>query len=180
MQDEYLTSLEGFQDELTGLLSKQRFRSRYQTELGERKEVAIITAILFSVELDLITAALGPVAAIQIVQRLGDYVSKQLDAVGGFSARQERDQILTIIPHADHGEARQLVENFAAGLQEQALCDMQIDTRKDIGAEACFEVAVHAGVTEARSNDELEDIIGKAKSKQEIIARYTCEIEEGS
>ena len=105
MVDEFLHSLEGFQDELTGLLSKQMFRSRYESALTRQVIERTITAVLFSVELDLITEHLGPTAALQVVKSLGEYINKQLDAVGGFSARQSREQILTIIPHAGHGEA---------------------------------------------------------------------------
>ncbi|OGP62067.1 MAG: diguanylate cyclase, partial [Deltaproteobacteria bacterium RBG_13_47_9] len=51
MIDELFRSLEGFQDELTGLLSKQMFRSRYTTTLEHGLAETSVTAILFSVEL---------------------------------------------------------------------------------------------------------------------------------
>jgi len=176
--DEFLDSLEGFQDELTGLLSKQMFRSRYAT-IWERGLIETsATAILFSVELELISEALGSRLALEVVKSLGAYVNEHLGALGGFSARQSRDHILTILPYAKPNEARQLLDNFAEGLQHRALFDIQTIAQEKIGVTQCFEIHVYAGATEAKSNDSLEDIISRAKANQSIIATQTCEIPE--
>lgn len=178
MIEEFLHSLEGFQDELTGLLSKQMFRSQYTVTLSHGLADTSLTAILFSVELDLIAENLGPKAALEVVKSLGEYINKHLDALGGFSARQSRDHILTILPYAKLSEAEQLLDKFAKMLQEHALFDIQIATQAHIKTQHCFEMCVYAGITEAKSNDTLEDIIKRAKSKQKIIALYKCEIPE--
>jgi GGDEF domain-containing protein len=176
MIDEFLHSLEGFQDELTGLLSKQMFRSRYTTTLSHGLADTNVTAILFSVELDLITENLGPKLALEVVKSLGEYINKHLDALGGFSARQSRDHILTILPHAELNEAEQLLDNFSKELQEHALFDIQVETLAQIEAQQCFEIYVYAGITEAKSNEALDDIIKMAKSKQKIIALHQCKV----
>lgn len=176
--DELFDSLEGFQDELTGLLSKQMFRSRYITTLEQGLADTNVTAILFSVELDLITETLGPRAALEVVKSLGEYINNHLDAIGGFSTRQSRDHILTILPHAEINETEQLLDNFAKRLQEHALLDIQIATQAQIEAQQCFNILVYAGITEAKSNDALDDILRRAKANQRIIALYRCEIPE--
>ncbi len=176
--DELFDSLEGFQDELTGLLSKQMFRSRYITTLEQGLADTNVTAILFSVELDLITETLGPRAALEVVKSLGEYINNHLDAIGGFSTRQSRDHILTILPHAEINETEQLLDNFAKRLQEHALLDIQIATQAQIEAQQCFNIFVYAGITEAKSNDALDDIMRRAKANQRIIALYRCEIPE--
>ncbi len=176
--DELFDSLEGFQDELTGLLSKQMFRSRYVTTLEQGLADTNVTAILFSVELDLITETLGPRAALEVVKSLGEYINNHLDAIGGFSTRQSRDHILTILPHAEINETEQLLDNFAKRLQEHALLDIQIATQAQIEAQQCFNICVYAGITEAKSNDALDDILRRAKANQRIIALYRCEIPE--
>lgn len=178
MTDEFLHSLEGFQDELTGLLSKQMFRSRYTTTLSHGLADTDVTAILFSVELDLISETLGPRAALEVVKSLGEYINKHLDALGGFSARQSRDHILTILPHAELNEAQQLLDNFTKELQEHAIFDIHLATQAQIEAQQCFNIYVYAGITEAKSNDALDDIIKKAKANQKIIALHRCEIPE--
>ena len=178
MIDEFLQSLEGFHDELTGLLSKQMFRSRYTTTLEHGLADINVTAILFSVELDLITETLGPHAALEVVKSLGDYINNHLDAIGGFSTRQSRDHILTILPHAEINETEQLLDNFAKRLHEHALFDIQIATQAQIEAQQCFNIFVYAGITEAKSNDALDDIVRRAKANQRIIALHRCEIPE--
>jgi phospholipid/cholesterol/gamma-HCH transport system ATP-binding protein len=178
MVDEFLQSLEGFHDELTGLLSKQMFRSRYITTLEHGLADANVSAILFSVELDLITETLGPQAALGVVKSLGDYINSHLGALGGFSTRQSRDHILTILPHAEIHEAEQLLNNFSRELHERALFDIQTATQTQIEAEQCFNIFVYAGITEAKSNDALDDIVRRAKANQRIIAVHRCEIPE--
>ena len=55
MAQEFLKSLEGFQDELTGLLSKQMFRARYAMGFSREKSERTVTAILFDVGFDLLS-----------------------------------------------------------------------------------------------------------------------------
>lgn len=175
MIDEFLRSLEGFQDELTGLLSKQMFRSRYTVTLSKGKKEHVMPAILFSVEFDRLAETLGPLAAIEVVRSLGEYINTHLDALGGFSTRQSRGQILTILPHAQADDARQILDNFAAGLQEHALSDIQSRAKLEIGTEECFEIYVYAGMVDAESNEDIESIMTRAKGNQKIIAVYKCD-----
>ncbi len=178
MIDEFLQSLEGFQDELTGLLPKQMFRSRYATTLTGGLAETVVTAILFSVELDLISEALGFKTALEVIKALGAHINKHLNALGGFSTRQSRDHILTILPHAELNEAQQLLDNFAKGLQDNALFDIQAAAQTKIEVSQCFEIYVYAGITEAKSNDPLDNIIRRAKANQRIIAIHRCKIPE--
>ncbi len=174
MVDEFLRSLEGFQDELTGLLSKQMFRSRYDTVFGLGRKETTVTAVLFSVKFDLLADTLGHKAAVSVLKALGEYINTHLGALGAFSARQGRGKILTMLPHVGLSDAHQLVANFGKGLQEQALLRIQGLTQAKIGVDACFEIHICVGIIEARSNDAIEEIIEKATSVQEIIAEYRC------
>lgn len=173
--DEFLQSLEGFQDELTGLLPKQMFRSRYATTFGREQEYPAGTAILFSVKFDSLAESLGHYAAVEIVKTLGTFINKHLGGAGGFSTRLRRGQILTIMPYLDAAsEGPLLVENFSAKLQQEAMASMQSITQASIGAKDCFEMHILAGITPARSNDDVEVIMRNAESAQKIIAVYRC------
>jgi phospholipid/cholesterol/gamma-HCH transport system ATP-binding protein len=174
MIDEFLKSIEGFHDELTGVLSKQMFRSRYATAFARGRPEIIRPAVLFSVEFELLSDTLGPYAAVEVLKVLGEYINIQFGAMGGFSTRPKRDQILTILPPATLNDAAELVAGFAKDLQEKSLFDIQALAGFKIGADACFEIRVFAGITEAKSNDDLEQIIGKAMSEQKIIATHRC------
>ncbi len=129
---------------------------------------------------DLLSDALGPQAAIEVLKALGEHVNEYFGPLGGFSARHRRDKILTILPHIGIEEAGQLVHDFAQGLQKKALPGIQALARGKIGAEECFEISVTAGITEASSSDDIEQIMEQADTKQKIIARYQCGKEGGS
>jgi phospholipid/cholesterol/gamma-HCH transport system ATP-binding protein len=180
MIDEFLKSLAGLQDELTGLLSKEMFRSRYALTLGRGRVAATITAVLFSVNFDFLTDMLGPQAAIEVLKALGEYVSEYFDPLGGFSARRGRGEILTILPHMGLVEAGQLAHNFSLGLLQKALPNVHALASVEAGVEACFEISVTTGLTEGSSADDLDQIIEKAEANRQIIARYQCSREDGS
>jgi phospholipid/cholesterol/gamma-HCH transport system ATP-binding protein len=175
MAEEFLRSLEGFQDELTGVLSKQMFRARYAMTLNERKTERTVTAVLFSVQFDLLTETLGHVAATEVLRALGKYINTNFTPLGGFSVRTHTGDILAILPYNDFQEAQQLVKDFGAGLQSETLSKVQALAQTKIGAGACFEVSVYAGITEASSNEDIDGILGKAKATRRIIATHRCD-----
>ena len=173
--DEFLRSLEGFEDELTGLLSREAFRVHYAAMLGSAPTLSAVSAALFSVRLNLLHDALGPQAAVEILRSLGEYTNRRFNHIGGFSARHSRDEILTIFPHTSTAEARQLVADFAQELKEGTLTRIQSVAAANIGSEACFDIYVRAGVTEVSSGDEIDQIIEKARATQEIVATHRCD-----
>ncbi len=173
--DEFLHSLEGFQDELTGLLSREAFRMHYVAMLGGSPTTSAVSAVLFSVRLNLLHEALGPQAALEVLKALGEYTNKRFMSVGGLSARHSRDEILTIFPHTTPKEAKELVTGFGQELQEEALASIRSVTGSKIGQDQYFEIYIHAGITAVSPTDEIGQIIGKAQANQEIIATYRCE-----
>jgi phospholipid/cholesterol/gamma-HCH transport system ATP-binding protein len=175
MIDEFLRSLEGFEDELTGLLSREAFRVHYGAILGASTELPAASAALFSVEFDLLHDALGPLAALEVLRSIGEDINRYFQPVGGFSARHKRDQILTIFPRTNRNEAEKLVADFAQQLEQEALAHIQNKAQTTIGTEACFEVYVRAGVTGVSPTDEIEQIIEKARTNQQIVATHRCD-----
>jgi phospholipid/cholesterol/gamma-HCH transport system ATP-binding protein len=172
MIDEFLRSLEGFQDELTGLLSREAFKVHYAAMVGGSAGISTASAALFSVEFDLLNETLGPQAAVEVLRALGEYANRRFKPVGGFSARHRRDQILTIFPHTSPDKARQLVAAFARELNQEALARIQSIAQAKMGAQACPEIHVLAGITEVSPADEIDQIIEKAGAKQEIVAAH--------
>jgi phospholipid/cholesterol/gamma-HCH transport system ATP-binding protein len=173
--DEFLRSLDGFQDELTGLLSREAFRVHYTAMLGGTATVAAVSAALFSVRLNILHEALGPQAAVEVLKALGEYTNRRFNPIGGFSARHSRDQILTIFPHTTPDEAKELVAGFAQELQQEALASIESIAEAKIGAGQSFDIYIRAGITEVSPADEIEQIIERAEENQEIIATYRCD-----
>jgi phospholipid/cholesterol/gamma-HCH transport system ATP-binding protein len=167
MIDEFLMSIEGLRDELTGLLSKEMFKSRYAL-VDRRRADSAMTAVLFKVEFDRLSDKLGPQTALEIVKTLGEYVNKHFSPLGGFSARHSRGRILTMLPHLQPEEAERSVHDFALEIQQKAL------PGRTKGIHESFEISVTAGITAAGPADDIEQIIEKASTKQKIIATYHC------
>jgi phospholipid/cholesterol/gamma-HCH transport system ATP-binding protein len=179
MVEEFLRSLEGLQDELTGLLSKQMFKAKYAMTLNQTQAKQTATAVLFSVELDLLTETLGPLATAEVVKALGKYINTNLGALEGFSVRNHAGQILAVLPYTDLQEAQQLVDNLGDGLQKEALSNIQALTQAKIGASACFEIYIYAGISEAHSDDDIDDITERASATQKIIGTFRCDSKGG-
>lgn len=175
MIDEFLRSLEGFEDELTGLLSREAFRVHYAAMLGGTATVAAVSAALFSVQLNLVHEALGPQASVEVLKALGEYTNRRFNPIGGFSARHSREEILTIFPHTSVAAARQLVDDFAQELKAEAIHRIENIAIAKIGPEACFDIDIRAGVTDVSSSDAIDQIIEKARARQEIVATHRCD-----
>lgn len=172
--EEFLDSLEGFQDELTGLLSKQMFRSRYAMTFGPDQEGQAGAAILFNVNFSFLAESLGHDTAVEVVKMLGEQINKYLGAIGGFSTRQRTGQIVTILPHMSVEEAEKVVTELGKVLSGKALPSLQTVVRTERRNSECFDVAVTAGITAARFSDDIEQILGSAWKVQKTIAEYRC------
>ncbi|HMK60611.1 MAG TPA: ATP-binding cassette domain-containing protein [Dissulfurispiraceae bacterium] len=178
MIDEFLQSIEGLRDELTGLLSKEVFRSRYNASFGRGWTNRGLTAILFSVHMERLSEALGHQAALEVLKALGEYSDRYFNPIGGFSARYSRERILTILPHTGIEEAGKLLIEMARSLEAEALPAIQASAAARIGVDACFEISVSAGITEGSSETDMEYLISRAETNQMILARYKCNREE--
>ena len=173
--DEFLRSLEGFEDELTGLLSREAFRVHYAAMLGGTATISAVSAALFSIRLDLLHEALGPQASMEVLRTLGEYTNRRFNPIGGFSARHSRDEILTIFPHTSIDKAQKLVSDFAQELKLKALDSIESIAAEKIGTEACFNIYIRAGVAEVFPADTTDQIIKKTRAKQEIVATHRCD-----
>jgi len=174
-RDEIVQSLEGLQEELTGLYSRRHFKVRYQTDLGKKKAHESYVAVLFSLQdMDEIVENLGHDVAQEIIRALGTYVNKHFGAVGGFSARQTINEIGTVLPFSDLNETERILEDFVKDLQNQGMCDLQPHALA--GGDPNFSFQVLAGVSQGKPQVELESIMEFARFSQREVARFECEI----
>jgi phospholipid/cholesterol/gamma-HCH transport system ATP-binding protein len=170
--EEFLKSLDGLRDELTGLLSKEIFRSRYLLTLSRGHKDIKIAAVLFSFHFNLLGEMFGPQAAIEVLKTFAEVINEYFGPLGGFSARHSRGRIITIIPHIGLEETGQLVHDFAQGLRRKVFPGIETFARGKLGTGESFEVSVSAGIAEGSSADNIEQIIGKAGLQEEVIAIY--------
>ena len=173
-QDELVQSLEGLQEELTGLYSRRHFKVRYQTDLLKKNSDQAYVGLVFVVEdMDVIIAQLGHHMAQQIFRDLGNYINRHFGAMGGFSSRLTFNEFGTVLPFSDVGEAEQILAEFTRDLNEHGLG--ALSDPADMHADKCFEYTISAGMSPGKSFVELESIMEFARFKQKEIARIRCE-----
>ncbi len=174
-RDEIVRSLEGLQEELTGLYSRRHFKVRYQTDLGKKKPHETYVAVVFSLQdMDVIVENLGHDKAQEIIRALGNYVNKHFGAVGGFSARQTINEIGTMLPFSELSEAERILEDFVRDLRSEGLGDLRMGL--ELPQDQCFEFQVLAGLCQGKPQVELESIMEFARFNQKEVARFQCEI----
>lgn len=172
---EFIDSLEGLQEKLTGLHSKRHFKIRYQRALRRKDPHKKYAVVVFSLEdMETLSEVLGHTVAQEVLRSMGDYINKHFGAVGGFSSRQSKDQIGTVLPHSDLNEAEQILEDFNEDLQKNGLAMIEADGQSKMPHQACFEFSISAGLAEGTPRDEIELIFNNAKQDQKRIAQFVC------
>ena len=170
MVDEFVKSLEGFQDELTGLYSKKTFTKVYAKALSDKEPEETLTVAVFTVDdLDGVSENLGHTKAQELIQSLAVHINKHFGDVG-ISNRFGRDQIVTILPSTDCDAAERLLEDFARELREQGLVGIQAEIRPA----DCYTFSILAGLAEGKASEDIEITSGRARSLQKEIARLQC------
>lgn len=174
MIEEFLRSLDGFEDQLTGLLSREAFKMHYSALLGTASTEKT-SAALFSVRLNILYEALGAQASVEFLKALGEYTNQHFNSIGGFSARHSRDEILTIFPRKNLDEARKLVQDFSKELENGVIDRIKNVVSAGSKVGTCFDIYMRAGVLEISPDDSIERIIEKGREKQEIISKHRCD-----
>jgi len=179
--DEFIESIEGFQEELTGLYSKRHFKMRYQTQLSRKHPDDRYVVVIFSLEnMGQIADHLGHETAQEAIRSMGTYINKHFSSVGGFSARQSRNQFGTILPFSELAEAKRILENFSKELRASGLEEIEREVRCKSHLEVSFAFSVAAGLAEGRSSEEIDQVFQEARASLRTIARFECGVGEES
>ncbi|MBI4526119.1 MAG: ATP-binding cassette domain-containing protein [Deltaproteobacteria bacterium] len=168
MVDEFIKSLEHFQDELTGLYSRKTFTKVYERAMSQKKPADTVSVAVFTVnDLDGASENLGHATAQEIVQSLAVYIDEHFGDVG-ISNRLGRDQIVTILAFTERDAAEGLMKNLARDLQERGLMDLQVSTQ----TARSYTLSILAGLAEGRAGEDIDIISERARSLQNEIARF--------
>jgi len=174
--DEFVQSLEDFQEHLTGIQTKRQFRIRNQMGLRKKRPQESYVMALFTLkDFDELCEYLGHTRGQEVLNAMGAYLNKHFGAVGGFSARQSKNQFSTFLPFSNLSEAERIVEKFALDLRKEGLRTIQAEA--NISQDSCFPFAIFAGLAESKAGSEGIDLVfKKAEANQREIARVYCEI----
>jgi phospholipid/cholesterol/gamma-HCH transport system ATP-binding protein len=174
-KDEVIRSLEGLQNELTGLYSKRQFKVMHHVQLTQKTPGATYCVAVFSLDdLDIIRTGADHNAAQVAIRGLGIYIDKHFGAIGGFSTRRRSNEFVTVLPYSDLAEAESILEDFAKDFQEQGICDGWAGARKQTRSAECVEFTVRAGLAQGQPVADIDSVIDAAKSQQKEIARLQC------
>jgi len=173
MVDEFVKSLEGFQDELTGLHSKKSFDGLYEKSAKQKESHETISVAVFVLEgFDELNDKLGNTRTLEIVQALGETVNKHFGQVG-ISTRIGSDQIATILPNTDPRIAEQMLDDFSKNVQDQGLAGIQAEIQPGAHPEG-FSFSISAGLAEGRGDEKIEVLSGLARSSKKTVALFPC------
>ncbi len=174
--DEFVQSLEDFQEHLTGIQSKRQFKVRNQMGLGRKNPQESYVVALFTLQdFDQLCEYLGHTQGQEVLNAMGTYLNKHFGSVGGFSARHSKNQFTTFLPFSTLSEAERILQTFALDLQKEGLRTIQAEAH--IPQDICFPFAILAGLAESKAGgEEIDFVFKQAEARQREIARVYCEI----
>ncbi len=175
-KDEVIRSLEGLQNELTGLYSKRQFKVMHHVQLTQKTDGATYCVAVLSLnDLDVIRMSAGHDAAQVALRNLRIYIDKHFGAIGGFSTRRRSNEFVTVLPYSDLAEADSILHDFVKDFQERGIHDVWAGARRQTSA-GCVEFAVMAGIAQGQPAADIDSVIDAAKSQQKEIARLRCDV----
>jgi phospholipid/cholesterol/gamma-HCH transport system ATP-binding protein len=178
-QDEVIHSLEGLQDELTGLYSRRRFKVLYHNQLKRRALDEAYSVAVFTLEgLENIIAMLGHDAAQEAIRSMGAFIDKHLGPAGGFSTRRRTNEFVAMLPYSDGTEGASLLKNLVEDFREQGIRCIWAGASKRKVSGPCVEFTVLAGLAQGQPLAEMEEVIERATNQQKEIGRFQCIGEE--
>ncbi|MCX5821245.1 MAG: hypothetical protein NT047_15270, partial [Deltaproteobacteria bacterium] len=175
-KDEVIRSLEGLQNELTGLYSKRKFKVMHHVQLTQQTRGATYCVAVFSLaDMDTILTSAGHNEAQVAIRGLGIYIDQHFGAIGGFSTRRRSNEFVTVLPYSDLTEAESILKDFVGDFQERGIHDVLAGTRSQTRSEGCIEFRVLAGIAQGQPVADIDSVIDEAKSQQKEIARLRCD-----
>jgi phospholipid/cholesterol/gamma-HCH transport system ATP-binding protein len=176
-KDEVIHSLEGLQEELTGLYSRRQFKILYHSQLKQRGPGEAYCVAVFTLEkLEDIIAGLGHEAAQEAIRTMGTLIDKHSSAIGGFATRHRINEFVAMLPYCDLDETEGLLKDFIKDFQEHGIRDIWAGTRKKAASEVCIEFSILGGIAQGQPNMDIDSVIDSAKHQQKEIARLRCDV----
>ncbi len=177
MVDEFVKSLEGFEDELTDLSSNKPFTKVFKKAVSQRvPEETVIVAMISIDDLDALSESVGNSEAEEIIQSLEAHANKHFGEVG-LSNRFDRDKIATIFPSIDLYKAKKLLYGFSSELEESGLMDTCAYAQGQVSFPKSFPLRILGGLAVGTPSEDIEVTIRRAEAVQKEITTLQCEVE---
>jgi phospholipid/cholesterol/gamma-HCH transport system ATP-binding protein len=178
-KEEVIHSLEGLQEELTGLYSKRQFKVLYHNQLKHHSLGEAYCIIVFTLQnLDDIIAGLGHEGMQMTIRAMGEFMDKQLGAVGGFCTRHSINEFVAMLPYSDTGECEGLLKSFVEDLRQDGIHCIGIRSDSHSVTKQCVEFAMLSGIAQGQPTAELDAVIEQARAHQTEVGRIRCTEQE--
>jgi phospholipid/cholesterol/gamma-HCH transport system ATP-binding protein len=178
-KEEVIHSLEGLQEELTGLYSRRHFKALYHNLLKRRGLGEAYCVAVFTLQnLDGIRADLGHEGAQEVIRSMGAFIDKHFSPIGGFSTRHRINEFVAVLPYSDLPEAGGILRGFIEDFQEQGIREIGTGAGRQAVSGQCVEFSVLGGLAQGQPLAEMDDVIDLAKNRQREIGRFRCPGEE--
>jgi phospholipid/cholesterol/gamma-HCH transport system ATP-binding protein len=175
-KDEVIRSIEGLQEELTGLYSKRQFKVLNNAQLKRRTLGETYSVIVFTLdEMQAIIGGLGHEAAQEAIRQMGICIDKNFGPIGGFSTRRHTNEFVTVLPYSDLDETLSFMRVFIDDFQGNCMRNIWSGIRRKATAEECVDFALLVGTALGAPVEEIDTVIDEAKSQQREIARFRCD-----
>ncbi len=175
-KDEVIHSLEGLQEELTGLYSQRQFKVLNHAQLRRRQQGETYSVVLFTLEsLNDIGTVLGHEAGQGAIRAMGMYIDKHFSAIGGFSTRRQANEFVTVLPFSDIREAESILQKFTEDFQNLGIEDIWLGARGQSAVQPCVEFSILSGIAQGQPIVDIGVVIDAARNQQKEIARFSCE-----
>jgi phospholipid/cholesterol/gamma-HCH transport system ATP-binding protein len=168
MVDEFVKSLEGIRDELTGLRSKNSFMKLYEDVRDKARHETITVATFALDDVDRLSEQLGHAKVQAIIQGLGEYVNRHFGDAG-ISMRIGRNQIATILQCSGLDKAELVLDDFARKLQDKGLGDIEGEVRTGGDSRKSCSFSVSVGLAEANASEDIQVAAKRAGSRTKKI-----------
>jgi len=176
-KDEVIRSLEGLQQELTGLYSQRQFKVMHHAQLTHKTRGETYSMVVFTLDdLGAVMTGARHEAARKTIRSMGRYIDKHFGAIGGFSTRRSTNHFVTVLPYSDLREAEKILADFAQEFQERGMKDGYEGPERRKASGDCIELVIRAGIAQGHPITEIESVIEAAEANKKEIAHLRCDV----
>ena len=172
LKDEVFGSMEGLQDEMADLYSRRQFKVLHHAHSRGRTGWEPYSVVVFALKgIGSIVASFGDAAAHEAIRGMALFAMKRFGAVGGFSARRNVDELVSVLPFADRAEVESILEGFAHDIQARGIPEISAEAIGPKATGGRVEVAILAGIAQGQADEEIDSVIDAARNRQMEIVR---------
>ena len=172
LKDEVIVSMEGLQDEMAESYSRRQFKVLHHAHSPGRTGRETYSVVVLALKGGgSSVASFREADGRETARRMALFAMKRFSAVGGFCARRNAGELVSVLPFADQAEAESVLKDLLQDLQDRGFLEICAGARGPEAPGGNVEVAILAGVAQGRADEELDPVIDAARDRQREIAR---------